>query len=125
MGGAESSAPSGKPAWKQAKGVKRKQGDDDKNKCWDYVSGYCYRGAKCRWVHVQESVVDQSILDAHFELCVKWATEAGVNLSEEALHELQTLTAKDAHKLVQSLAVGGEHEGVFDKSSFVVHAARR
>eukprot|EP00928_Gymnodinium_smaydae_P006294 TRINITY_DN12215_c0_g1_i1.p1 TRINITY_DN12215_c0_g1~~TRINITY_DN12215_c0_g1_i1.p1 ORF type:complete len:824 (-),score=284.75 TRINITY_DN12215_c0_g1_i1:125-2551(-) len=116
-----------KPNWKQAKQqvAKRKAGGDDFNKCWDFAAGYCYRGARCHYNHDQQSQISQSELDAHFQLCVQTAKASGVNLNDQALHELQTLTETDAVAIIKSLARGGSHEGEWDKNNYVIHAARR
>jgi len=110
-------------AWKHAPALPQRAGDG--SKCWDYSAGYCYRGSKCRYAHEDASVVDQAVLDAHWRFCMQEASAAGVNLSTEALDELQTLTEADAKALILSIAHGGDHESVFDKNHYVVHTVRR
>jgi len=113
------------PAWKQAMQVKVVSTKSDPNRCWDYSSGYCYRGARCHYKHIVESQVDKATLDAHKQFCLKKARAAGVNLDTRALQELQTLTEKDALSVIQSVGPGGAEEHVYDKSSFVVHQSRK
>lgn len=129
------------PAWKQARAMptpgagkgggkgggkgKGKVGKNDPNRCWDFDGGYCYRGARCHYTHYKTSQQDQATLDAHHKQCLNICKQVGINLSQEAHNELQTLKVVDAQSLIWSLGAGGQNEGVWDKNHFVIHNARR
>jgi len=95
------------------------------DECWDFQSGYCSRGKRCHYSHSLDGAVDEADLDAHRKYCLDIAHRVGVNLSGEALMEMQTLDEGTAGKLIRSLGHGGDHEHVPDKNSYVVHFARR
>eukprot|EP00930_Biecheleria_cincta_P075433 TRINITY_DN625_c1_g1_i1.p1 TRINITY_DN625_c1_g1~~TRINITY_DN625_c1_g1_i1.p1 ORF type:complete len:975 (+),score=327.07 TRINITY_DN625_c1_g1_i1:85-3009(+) len=129
------------PAWKQARAMPTpgtgkggdkgggkggaKVGKSDPNRCWDFDGGYCYRGARCCYKHYKTTQQDQATLDAHHKQCSNICKQAGINLSQEAHNELQTLKVVDAQNLICSLGAGGQNEGVLDKNHFVIHSARR
>jgi len=128
-GGEKSQA---KPAWKQARGLaaaigKRKKNDEGNgtSRCWDFEAGYCSRGTRCHYVHLDAYAPDTAIMDEHWKLVLKETHSKGLRLSEVAMHELQTLNESDAKALIDSISVGGQHEGEFDKSHFVVYSVRR
>eukprot|EP00930_Biecheleria_cincta_P065278 TRINITY_DN5102_c0_g1_i4.p1 TRINITY_DN5102_c0_g1~~TRINITY_DN5102_c0_g1_i4.p1 ORF type:complete len:1135 (-),score=324.23 TRINITY_DN5102_c0_g1_i4:167-3571(-) len=98
---------------------------DDGNKCWDFMAGRCWRGEKCHYFHDQASRVSDSELEEHRAACSAAAEAAGLNLSEEAFLELQTLEEGDAVSLIDSLANGSKSEKVRDKNDHLIHAARR
>jgi len=121
-----------KPAWKQARGlaekIGRRKGSDNgdaTSRCWDFEAGYCSRGSRCHYAHMGAYAPDPATMDEHWKFVLKETHTKGLKISEEAMHELQTLNESDATALIDSISAGGEHEGEFDKSYFVVHSVRR
>jgi len=120
-----------KPAWKQARGLadaigKRKKsdgGDHAHRRCWDFEAGYCSRGARCHYVHLEAHA--PAIVDEHWKFVLRETHSKGLRISEQAMHELQTLNERDAKTLIDSVSIGGEHEDEFDKSHFILQSVRR
>lgn len=96
-----------------------------KEHCWDFDSGYCWRGSRCKYKHDVAMAVDQSEVDSHHRACSDFAVAHGVNLSSEALNELKTLSIEDAETIIKSLGSGGAHEKVRDKNGHVIGTIRR
>eukprot|EP00927_Polykrikos_kofoidii_P078931 TRINITY_DN75729_c0_g1_i1.p1 TRINITY_DN75729_c0_g1~~TRINITY_DN75729_c0_g1_i1.p1 ORF type:complete len:586 (-),score=106.41 TRINITY_DN75729_c0_g1_i1:135-1892(-) len=116
------------PAWKKAMSMfvaNSSQRLADSNICWDFESGYCYRGKRCHYKHDESSQQDRHTLDDHHKQCVELSQDHGVNLNNEAHQELQTLKIVDAEFLIRSLGAGGVNEHVWDKNRFVIGNARK
>jgi Ca2+-binding EF-hand superfamily protein len=73
----------------------------DNNTCWDYAKGYCPRGARCTWKHNPQLTFDQSVLTDRKRKCVAVAEDCGLNLSNAALKELETLEDEVAEELIK------------------------
>jgi len=93
--------------------------------CWDFQAGYCSRGSRCHYKHSMAGAVEEAELDAHRAYCKRVAAEVGLNLSGEALIEMQTMDEQAAGALIRSLGHGGDHEHVHDKNYYAIHFARR